>query len=96
MYSSYADMERNGLSGDSLYEPDPLKDAYCPSQARYVALGLDMGFALLNQQRRGGIISQKFVLSLSKYQPVVLSTGDNDIATSNSGRASFYMLIREN
>src|SRR4030095_15027992 len=31
---------RNGMSlvGIRLYEPDPLKDAYCPSQARYVAL----------------------------------------------------------
>src|SRR4030095_1969792 len=30
---------RNGMSlvGIRLYEPDPLKDACCPSQARYVA-----------------------------------------------------------
>jgi hypothetical protein len=42
---------RNGMSlvGMQLKEPDPLKDAYCPSQARYVALS-----------RHGKIISQNF------------------------------------
>src|SRR5262245_49631036 len=34
---------RNGVSlvGIRLYEPDPLRDACCPSQARCVALGFD-------------------------------------------------------
>src|SRR5687768_13383661 len=42
---------RNGMSlvGMRLQEPDPLRDAYCPSQARYVALS-----------RHGNIITQKF------------------------------------
>ena len=37
MYSSYTDIERNEFSGDTALEPDPLKDAYCPSQARCAA-----------------------------------------------------------
>jgi len=45
------------LVGMRLGEPDPLKDAYCPSQARCVALS-----------RHGEIISQKKSLATEPSQ----------------------------
>ena len=51
------------LVGMRLTEPDPLKDAYCPSQARYVALS-----------RHGEIISQKYFMAAVALPPASSTT----------------------